>query len=68
MMAGLGGAYISLAEIYALQVRLLTLFYGVPYQFFLMLPYTVTIVALVMTAKRGLKGAPASLGQPYVRE
>ncbi len=48
---------------YALQLSLQALGFGVPYQFLLMLPYVLTIVALVLAVDR--RGAPAALALPY---
>jgi simple sugar transport system permease protein len=39
----------------------------IPYQFFQMLPYALTLVVLATTARRGL-GAPAALARPFRRE
>jgi len=53
----------------ALQVRLQgrELFGGeIPYQFFQMLPYALTLVALAGTSRRGA-GAPAALARPFRR-
>lgn len=47
----------------ALQLRLQALGVNVPYQFLLMLPYVLTIVALVGVVKR--TNAPGSLAVPY---
>lgn len=47
----------------ALQLRLQALGVNVPYQFLLMLPYVLTIVALVGVVKR--TNAPAALAVPY---
>lgn len=49
----------------ALQVRLQPLAPGVPYQLFLMLPFALSILALVVMSRRGL--APAALMVPYRR-
>jgi len=50
----------------ALQFHFQALALAVPYQFFLMLPYVVTLAALTVSA--GTPRAPAALGQPYLRE
>lgn len=50
----------------ALQFRLQTLGFDVPYQFFLIMPYALTIVALIIVAKRA--STPAALTVPYNRE
>jgi len=47
----------------ALQLRLQALGVNVPYQFLLMLPYVLTIIALVGVVKR--TNAPAALATPY---
>ena len=39
---------------------------AIPYQFLLMMPYVVAIVALMLRRSRG--NAPAMLGVPYSRE
>jgi ABC-type uncharacterized transport system permease subunit len=64
---GLGALLFGLAM--ALQVRLQgrELFGGeIPYQFFQMLPYALTLVALGTTARKG-SGAPAALAKPFRR-
>ena len=50
----------------ALQFHFQSLALPVPYQFFLMLPYVVTLVALTVSA--GRRRAPAALGQPFLHE
>lgn len=50
----------------ALQFHFQALALAIPYQFFLMLPYVVTLVALTVSA--GRTRAPAALGQPYLHE
>ncbi len=50
----------------ALQLYLQTTGTGIPYEFLLMLPYVLTIIALILTAKRGRM--PLSLGKPYSKE
>ncbi|MCB5364882.1 ABC transporter permease [Pusillimonas sp. CC-YST705] len=47
----------------ALQIRLQTWYPGVPYQFFVMMPYGLALVALVIFARRS--AAPAALGLPF---
>jgi simple sugar transport system permease protein len=54
--------FFGMAE--ALQIRLQTLNPDIPYQFFVMMPYLLAIIALVLFAGRG--GAPASLQIPFV--
>ncbi|MGI3167914.1 ABC transporter permease [Pseudooceanicola sp. C21-150M6] len=49
----------------AFQLRLQTVVEGVPYQIFLMLPYLLSIVALVVMARRAR--VPQALMQPYRR-
>lgn len=48
---------------YALQLSLQALGFDVPYQFLLMLPYVLTMLALAGVA--GRRGAPLALGVPY---
>lgn len=50
----------------ALQFHLQALGSAIPYQFVLMLPYVLTLLALVFLGAQ--KAAPAALGQPYTRE
>src|SRR5690606_31321101 len=47
----------------ALQIRLQTWYPGIPYQFFVMMPYGVALVALVIFASRSF--GPAALGLPF---
>ena len=47
----------------ALQFQFQAAALGVPYQFFLMLPYVVTLVALVLSRSR--ESAPRALGTAY---
>lgn len=47
----------------ALQIRLQTWYPGVPYQFFVMMPYVVALVALVIFASRSV--GPAALTLPF---
>ncbi|NIZ10610.1 ABC transporter permease [Pseudooceanicola sp. HF7] len=49
----------------AFQLRLQTVVEGVPYQLFLMLPYALSILALVLMARRAR--VPQALMQPYRR-
>ncbi|MBI1814282.1 MAG: ABC transporter permease [Deltaproteobacteria bacterium] len=50
----------------ALQFHFQALALPIPYQFFLMLPYVATLLALAISA--GHTRAPAALGQPYLHE
>jgi len=50
----------------ALQFHFQALALAIPYQFLLMLPYGVTLIALAISA--GRTRAPAALGQPYLHE
>jgi len=50
----------------ALQFYLQALGSAIPYQFVLMLPYVLTLVALMLLRTRS--SAPAALGEPYTRE
>ncbi len=50
----------------AISYRLQAINSGVPYQFLVMLPYVITIVALCMLA--GKSNQPASLGVPYNKD
>lgn len=50
----------------ALQFHFQALALAIPYQFFLVLPYLVTLIALAVSA--GKTSAPAALGQPYLRD
>ena len=56
----------------ALQLRLQTLGLGVPYQFLLMLPYVLTILALILSIRRrmdvGTPAGPRQLTVPFKRE
>jgi simple sugar transport system permease protein len=54
----------GLAE--AAQIRLQTFYPGVPYQFFVMLPYVAAIVALVFLARGA--ALPKALGRPFWSE
>lgn len=104
-MAGLGGAYLAIAQINSFvenmvvgrgfiaiacvvfgrwhpagtllaalgfglaeagQIRLQTWYPGVPYQFFVMLPYVLAIAALVFMARSA--ALPRAIGQPFVSE
>lgn len=50
----------------ALQYRLQALNMGIPYQFLVMLPYVVTVLAICLLNRRSKK--PAASSVPYVRE
>jgi simple sugar transport system permease protein len=50
----------------ALQLRGQTFGFGIPYQFFLMLPYALTIIVLIGLVRRA--DAPAALGVPFQRD
>lgn len=50
----------------ALQFHLQALGSAIPYQFVLMLPYVLTLLALIFLGAQ--KAAPAALGRPYTRE
>ena len=50
----------------ALQIVLQVNVQGAPYQFFQMIPYVVTLVALIILGSKG--GSPKANGQPYYRE
>lgn len=50
----------------ALQLRLQAIGFNIPYQFFLMMPYVLTIIVLVLVARNAL--APSSILKPYKRE
>jgi len=50
----------------ALQLRLQAIGFNIPYQFFLMMPYILTIIVLILVARNAL--APSSLLKPYKRE
>jgi len=51
----------------ALQFRFQALgFQQLPYEFLLMLPYLLTIIVMLTASRRD--AAPASLGQPYVKD
>jgi len=56
--------FFGLAE--AAQIRLQTLAGGIPFQFFVMMPYVLAIVALAFLA--GRSRLPSALGTPYVKE
>ncbi len=60
-----GAIFVSLffGLAYALQLALQALGFHVPFQFLLMLPYVLTIIALAGAA--GRRGAPAALGTNY---
>ncbi len=50
----------------ALQIRLQVMSIGIPYQFFQMIPYAATILALTIIG--GKKSGPKASGKPYRRE
>lgn len=50
----------------ALQLRLQAIGFRIPYQFFLMMPYVVTIIVLILVARNAI--APSALLKPYKRE
>ena len=50
----------------ALQLRLQAVGVAVPYQLLMMLPYVLTILVMIVTAKRS--HSPAALGTNYERE
>jgi simple sugar transport system permease protein len=52
----------------ALQSRLQLIFPNIPWQFFVMLPYIVTICMLVISVKRGKAEIPNALLKPYKKE
>jgi len=60
----LAGLIFGAAE--SLQYRLQAIGSGIPYQFLLMLPYIITILALCMYRQR--HNRPTFSGQPYVKE
>jgi simple sugar transport system permease protein len=61
---GILGAALVFGLASALQFHFQASGLSIPYQFFLMLPYVVTLLALAMSA--GRTKAPAALGQPYL--
>ena len=50
----------------ALQYRLQALNTGIPYQFLVMLPYVITVVAICLLVRKS--NTPASSAVPYVKE
>ena len=50
----------------ALQIRLQVGSFGVPYQFFQMIPYIATVVVLALIGMK--KAGPKGAGKPYLRE
>ena len=50
----------------ALQIVLQVNIQGTPYQFFQMIPYMVTLIALVLFVSKHM--GPAANGQPYYHE
>jgi simple sugar transport system permease protein len=63
---GIMGASLLFGAGLALESRLQTLGTGIPYHFFLMIPYVLTILALAGFA--GKHKGPASGGLPYIKE
>ncbi|MDR1862390.1 MAG: ABC transporter permease [Treponema sp.] len=63
---GIMGASLLFGGGLALESRLQALGTGIPYQFFLMIPYILTILALVGFA--GKNKGPAAGGTPYLKE
>lgn len=60
-----GGALLF-GSINAFQLRLQAVGVKIPYEYLLMLPYILTIIALILIVRRKV-GAPASLAVPYKR-
>ena len=50
----------------ALQIRLQVASFGLPYQFFQMIPYVATVVVLALIGMK--KAGPKSCGKPYRKE
>ena len=50
----------------ALQFRLQAIGFNIPFQFALMMPYVITVIALVLFARS--QSSPSALGKTYVRE
>jgi simple sugar transport system permease protein len=63
---GILGASLLFGAGLALESRLQALGTGIPHQFFLMIPYILTILALVVFA--GRNRSPAAGGMPYIKE
>ena len=61
----LGALLFGAAEGFGL--RLQAIGFALPYQFSLMTPYVVTIIALLMVSRRAIFIGPATLGKPYRR-
>lgn len=61
---GVLGASLLFGGANALQLRLQAIGQDIPYHIILMLPYILTIIAVVSVSKRKV-GAPAALGVPY---
>jgi simple sugar transport system permease protein len=62
---GILGASLLFGAADALQLRGQTFGFGIPFQFFLMLPYALTIIVLIGLVRRA--DAPAALGVPFHR-
>ena len=60
----LGGFVFAAVEVLSFQLQLLS--DSIPFQFFLMLPFIVVIVIMMIFRKR--IEFPASIGKPYSRE
>jgi simple sugar transport system permease protein len=62
---GIAAAAILFGGAMALQFGLQAVGTAIPYQFFLALPYVMTVVVLAFMG--GQADAPSALGEPYVR-
>lgn len=63
---GIGLASLLFGATEALQLRIQALGVNIPYQFLIMLPYAVALLALI--GKVGKSSPPAALGIPYIRK